>query len=39
VVADVAGSHGGSAAAAAPAPGGGTIAAISLPVSGGPADE
>lgn len=35
VVADVAASHGGSAAAAAPSPGGGTIAAISLPVSGG----
>ena len=36
VVADCATSHGGSAAAAAPSPGGGTIAAISLPVSGGP---
>ncbi|MFN8113360.1 MAG: hypothetical protein U0R51_09165 [Solirubrobacterales bacterium] len=36
VVADVATSHGGSAAAAAPSPGGGTIAAISLPVAGGP---
>ena len=37
VVADVAASHGGTAAVAAPSPGGGTIAAISLPVSGGPA--
>jgi len=35
VVADVAASHGGVAAPAAPAPGGGTLAAISLPVSGG----
>ena len=35
VVADVAASHGGSADAAAPSPGGETIAAISLPVSGG----
>jgi signal transduction histidine kinase len=32
VVADVAASHGGAAAPAAPAPGGGTLAAISLPV-------
>ncbi len=39
VVADVAASHGGRAAAAAPMPGGGTIAAISLPVSGGAAGE
>lgn len=35
VVADVAASHGGVAAPAAPVPGGGTLAAISLPVSGG----
>jgi signal transduction histidine kinase len=35
VVADVAAGHGGEALPARPAPGGGTLAAISLPVSGG----
>lgn len=37
VVADVAAGHGGWAAPVAPMPGGGSIAAISLPVPGGPA--